>query len=241
MLVDMHVHCAELKDIDKYAGKMTLVCVADDPQSSRNVVELSIKYRHVEPCVGIHPWNADMYSAQEMKSLFEQYIKSGDVRCLGEVGLDKRIGQDTLNKQRELFGLIVSYAKEYDLVLNLHASNAWREVFDVVYSSGIDKVFFHWYTGPLDLLRSIQEVGYYIGVNPAWKIQPKHREIVDLAEIKNTITESDAPYNYREITLTPELIVETLNYLSYSRGIELSSLVDSIYKNFKSLFGDRRN
>ncbi|MEM4482053.1 MAG: TatD family hydrolase [Desulfurococcaceae archaeon] len=241
MIIDMHVHCTELKDIGKYAGKITLVCVADDLQSSRNVVELSLKYRHVEPCVGIHPWNADKYSAQEMKSLFEQYIKSGKVRCLGEVGLDKRTRHDTLNKQRELFDLTVSYAKEYDLVLNLHASNAWREVFDVVYSSGIDKVFFHWYTGPLDLLHSIQEVGYYIGVNPAWKIQPKHRVIADLAEIKNIITESDAPYNYREITLAPELIEETLNYLSYSRGIELYSLVNSIYKNFTSLFGNRKN
>lgn len=236
MIVDMHVHCAELEDIDRYANKIAIVCVSDDLTSSRKVVELSRKYARVEPCVGIHPWNAHEYSVQDANKLLRDYIEGGTVKCLGEVGLDKAFRPDTLNKQKEIFNFMIAYAKEYDLVLNLHAAGAWRDVFEAVYLAGVNRAFFHWYTGPTDLLSTIQGVGYFIGINPAWLVQPRHRQILDVVDLGVVITESDAPYKYRGIELRPELIEKTLSYLSATRKVDINTLESTIYGNFVKLF-----
>lgn len=234
MFIDMHVHCAELGDLDKYRGRYILICVSDDIDSSYTILKLSEKYDNVKPCIGIHPWVVHEFTVKSAKELLE---KLGDrVRCLGEVGLDKKFKPETYNKQFEIFKLFVEYAREHDVILNLHAAGAWSEVFQIVYSRGIDKAYFHWYTGPLDLADQITSIGYFIGANPAFLIQEKHRVVLDSVNIDSVITESDAPYHYRGLNLMPELIEKTIAYLSGKKRLEPVMVEEIIYNNFIKLF-----
>lgn len=236
-IVDAHIHCHEMSSqlANHFSGDYILVCVGEDPPSSFSIVNLSKNYRNINPCIGIHPWNIHKYSVEDLRRLLEWGVNNG-VKCLGEIGLDKRFVAETFNKQLELFDLMLKYAKEYDLVLNLHSAGAWREVFDKVYKMGVPRAFFHWYTGPLDVLRDIVDAGYYIGANPAWKVQEKHLNILKNASLENILTESDAPYEYRGLKLDPAMIRETISILTKIHGLEEGRVEDIIYKNYRKLF-----
>jgi len=234
MFIDMHVHCTELGDLGKYRDKYILVCVSDDIDSSYTTLKLSEKYDHVKPCIGIHPWVVHEFTVKSAKDLLEKL--GNKVQCLGEVGLDKKFKPETYNKQFEVFKLFVEYAREHDAVLNLHAAGAWSEVFQIVYSGDVNKVYFHWYTGPLGLADQITSVGYFIGANPAFLVQEKHRAVLDRVNLDNIITESDAPYYYRGLNMTPELIEKTVAYLSGKKRLEPARVEEIIYSNFVKLF-----
>lgn len=238
MLIDAHVHCSDLEDIETYAlsGNYVFVCVAEDLRTSNRVVELSRRYHSLEPCIGVHPWFAHEYSVQEIVNVLNGFIGNENVRCLGEVGLDKRFKPNTFKKQLEVFSVFVEYARDYDLVLNLHAADAWIDVFELIYRKDINRAYFHWYTGSVELLHQIESVGYYVGINPAWKIQQKHRNIAEKANLVNILTESDAPYNYRGLVMTPALVEDTIKYLSEVKGLDPSTVKERVYSNYKILF-----
>ncbi|MEM3926365.1 MAG: TatD family hydrolase [Desulfurococcaceae archaeon] len=237
MLVDMHIHCAEMRDsIADYVDKYTLICVSDDPESSVLTIELGIKHGNVNPCIGIHPWNIHEYTLRDVELLVKNIVENTNVKCIGEVGLDKIFRPDTIDKQLSAFQLFVRYAKEYDLVLNLHAAGAWHDVYKVIYSSDIKKAYFHWYTGSKDLLKDIVQAGYFIGANPAWIIQNKHRDIIVNVDLKYLLTESDAPYNYRGMYMRPELIEKTIELLSEIHGMSKDVVVEIVMNNYKKLF-----
>jgi Mg-dependent DNase len=127
-------------------------------------------------------------------------------------------------------------AKEYDLVLNIHSPDAWREVYDMVTRVDVDKVIFHWYTGPLDLIGDVTEQGYYISVNAALKIQEKSRRVAEVVPLRFMLTESDGPYEYRGIRLTPLMIRELVPEIAKIKGVDAATVEDSVYFNYTKLF-----
>lgn len=235
--VDMHCHCHELDKhlIEKYVSSgFLIVCVSDDPSSSKYTTELYKTQTGIVPCLGIHPWEAHKYSKRDAEQLVEEAINN-NIICLGEVGLDKKFYPHTYSKQLEIFNVFVKSAKEYDLVLNIHAAGAWRDVYELLIRNDIKRAFFHWYTGPRDLLDILVTSGYYIGANPAWKIQEKHKRILEYTPLENIITESDAPYNYRGLDMTPELVKETIEFVASIKKRHINTVKNQVLINANTL------
>ncbi|WP_440059679.1 TatD family hydrolase [Thermogladius sp. 4427co] len=235
-LVDAHVHCHEMSvsDIDSLSAEgFILVCVSDDYESSIKTIELAEKYNSIVPCIGVHPWEIGREDFRKVLDLVEKNIDR--VKCLGEVGLDKQFVPETFDKQLEFFSRIVEISREYKLLLNLHTPKAWRDVYEILLRRDIEKAYFHWYTGPVDLMEEIQGAGYYIGLNPAFKIQGKHRDIIQRANLDKALTESDAPYEYKGLKLSPRMIHETISYISETRGVDKNNLVEMFYRNLLKL------
>jgi Mg-dependent DNase len=161
---------------------------------------------------------------------------SDNVKCVGEVGLDSKFVPETLTRQREVFKVFLDYAKEYDLVLNLHTAGTHREVFQMLKTWRVEKAYFHWYTGPEDLLKELVDNGYFIGVNPAWKIQEKHYKIISKTPLDSLLTESDAPYQYKGLSLKPELVNDSLDLLARLHNLERRVVEEKIEENFKRIF-----
>lgn len=236
MYIDVHAHCFEIDNVSQYTREIKLVCVSEDLESTQRTLQLWQFHREIVPCAGVHPWVAHEHSPSIVKNALDRIIKDYEIWCLGEVGLDKKFRQDTLDRQLEIFNLFVTYAKEYDLVLNVHAADAWREVLNIVRSKDVSSVVFHWYTGPLDILGEIEGSGYYIGANPAWQIQSKHREILKHASLNTIITESDAPYVYRGLKMSPDMVKATIDYIAQIKGLNHDIVKNAIYNNFLRLF-----
>ncbi|OYT53782.1 MAG: deoxyribonuclease [Desulfurococcales archaeon ex4484_217_2] len=235
--VDSHCHLYEfsIKEIMEYIKDTLIAAVSDDLESSRKTVELSRKYENIVPCVGIHPWEIGSSSITEI-SVIEHLIVNHGVKCLGEVGLDRKFTPETIDKQRMFFTEFLNLAKEYGLAMNIHSVNTWREVYELLLKYDIEKAVFHWYTGPLDLIDEIVSSGYYISINPAYRIQEKHRRVIDYLDLEFMVTESDGPYVYRGLKLNPLMIKDTVNYIAQVKGVDEEAVRNIVLRNFEKTF-----
>ncbi|MCD6368840.1 MAG: TatD family hydrolase [Thermoproteales archaeon] len=237
MLVDAHCHLYEFpqRDIKSFAESFLIVAVSDDYESSVKTLKIASSSEHIIPCVGLHPWEIKKFKPALVEKLFNLAIERG-IKCIGEVGLDRLFVPETFKIQLQYFKDIVSFASRQKLVLNVHAAGAWREVYKIVEENDVQKVIFHWYTGPLDLLKRIVDSGYYITINPAIKFQKKHRQVVRLTPLENMLTESDGPYRYRGLTLSPILVKRTIEKIAELKGTSEKDVQQTILKNFMSIF-----
>jgi len=231
-LVDAHVHLNEFSEnhIKLFSKRFVLIAVSEDLTSSIKNLELSYLYESVIPALGIHPWNAHKTCKEEIEKIIK-LVEEKNIKVLGEIGLDKKFYPNTFDKQKEIFERFLKLAKDLDLSLNVHAAGAWREVYDLILKYDIKKVYFHWYTGPIDLLEEIENKGFFIGINPALKIQNKHLEILKIVDVKNILTESDGPYMYRNLYLSPLEIDNLYDTISSVKNLEKEKLVRIIRNN----------
>ncbi|BEP17627.1 TatD family hydrolase [Pyrofollis japonicus] len=242
-LIDMHAHLHEfseeqLKSILSGLGEEAiLVGVSDDLESSYRTIELARQYSMIIPCIGLHPWSIknEKEAIDEAKRIVELALDKG-IRCIGEVGLDTKFVGETIEKQRKVFAIFLEAAREHNLVLNLHTAGTWSEVFDLLVKYDIKYANFHWYTGPLALLGQIEQHGYTISINPAIKIQKKHREVVKKASISIMLTESDSPYEYRGMKLTPLMIIDVLKEIALIKNMDFVEVKNQVWNNFREKY-----
>ena len=236
MLVDAHCHAHAFSDMElKEFSKIKIIAVSEDVESSGKTIDLSRRFDNIIPFIGIHPWNLESTSARELEEVLRS-LKLGEAMGIGEVGVDGRI-KKSVQKQIEVFKLFCEVSAELDLPMNIHALGAWDEVFEIILKMDVRRALFHWYTGPIRLLKDIGEAGYYISINPAVKIQPKHRRILENAELDMIITESDGPYNYRGLKLKPTMISDLMEFISSIKDVDRISLEKIIERNFERLLG----
>jgi TatD DNase family protein len=233
--IDSHCHLYKFNEIEiKRIIKnrdIIILSVSEDLESSLKNLVLSQLNENVIPAVGIHPWNVENVNENTFK-IIEDIIKENKIKILGEIGLDKKFKPETFEKQKEIFEKFLNLAKEYDLNLNLHTPNASNEVFDLLIKYDIKKAYFHWYSGDEKLLEEIIDKGYFIGINVATIINEKYKRYIEIANIKNIITESDGPYNYKGIILHPDLLKDLYRLISNIRKIDLEELSNIIQTNF---------
>lgn len=235
-LVDSHIHLNDYPEervLDLCSrDDIELITVSEDLRSSLTNLSIERKCHNVRAAVGIHPWNADKVTADELAEVMELV---NSVNFVGEVGLDKRFTPETFDLQLKIFKDFVSQASGSKKVLLLHAAGAWREVLEVLTKSPVEAAVFHWYTGPLEYLRNIRELGYYIGVNVSLLRQPKMREVVKQAPLDIMLTESDGPYEYRGLRLEPELIPTLISEIATVKKVSPEEVLAAVYNNFLNL------
>jgi len=239
LYLDAHVHLYEfqVEDVERFISSgIRLIAVSEDYASSLKVLELRDSYpENVLACVGLHPWNLKEEGAATREvDLIEALIPDAD--CVGEVGLDLKFVADTFPLQRKIFERFVELARAHNKPMNIHSAGAWRETLDLLRQHGVKSAVFHWYTGPLDLLQEILSSGYMISVNASLRIQPKAKQVASAVPVSSMLTESDGPYNYRGLTLTPLLIPELIAEIAALKGIPEDTLRKEVLGNAKKLF-----
>jgi TatD DNase family protein len=230
-----HLHEFDEEEVEEFK-EYVIAAVSDDVESSRKTMELAQKRENVIPCFGVHPWAIDETSMSSISEI-EALVSSSELCCLGEVGLDKRFVPQTFSKQVKFFEEFVKMAVEYGVPLNVHAAGAWREVYEVLLKRDVEKALLHWYTGPLDLLEELTAKGYFISINPAVEMQKKHKVVAMEVNLRKILIESDGPYKYRGLRLTPKLIPRTLEDLAKARKLRVEELRSIVESNFRAFFG----
>ena len=239
---DMHCHLHEYSDeeIEQILDSLDVVIVAvsEDLETFHRTLGLAEKFGdRIVACAGFHPWSLRERDPSEARELAKQASRAG-VTCIGEVGLDKKfLPLETFEKQVEVASIFLDLARELDAYVTLHAPGAWRETLDLVSKHGVEKAMFHWYTGPLDLIPKIIDSGYYISINPAVRIQEKHKRVAKATPLDRMVLESDGPYNYRGLRLDPRMIPETITIISHLRGEPVSRIEEKVSLNSRRLLG----
>lgn len=236
--VDSHIHLNDYSEerIISLCSRddIELIAVSEDLRSSLINLSLEKKCHNVKAAVGIHPWNANKVTVDELAKVIELV---GSVSFVGEVGLDKRFTPSTFDLQLKIFREFVSLCSNSKKILLLHAAGAWKEVLEELTKNSVEAAVFHWYTGPLEYLRDVKDLGYFIGVNVALLKQAKMREVVKRAPIDIMLTESDGPYEYRGLRLEPDLIPSLVNEIAAIKNVSPEEVLEAIYNNYLSLLG----
>jgi TatD DNase family protein len=84
-------------------------------------------------------------------------------------------------------------AKEFDLPIVVHCRGAWRECLDMIVASGVKKAVFHWYSGPMDVLKDILDAGFLISGSVALEYSAESRKAMEYAPLERILVETDTP------------------------------------------------
>ncbi|MGC9209871.1 MAG: TatD family hydrolase [Acidilobus sp.] len=223
---DIHCHLAEFSDeeVERMLAAMPglkIVAVSEDLKSFDRTLDLSQRFRgRVIACAGFHPWSIRDHPIDEAWQLLRLAQREG-VQCIGEVGLDRKfLPEETFGTQRRIFQAFAEAARDLDALLNIHSPGAWREALSLVTEIGVRRAVFHWYTGPLDLIGQIAGRGYFISVNAAAKVQGKSIEVAKAAPLEAIVLESDGPYEYHGLRLTPLMIPDLVKLVAQVKQID---------------------
>lgn len=200
MYVDTHLHLCEpwLGDKEKITEENRQKIIADitqnkivtwaqscDIPSFKKTLRYSKQSKYIFPSFGILPWYAHEYADRlgEVAKLCEEAI------MLGEIGLDEKYAHNkaSIPHQRPLFEVFLEASKKHNLIMNLHFRGGLeREGFEYLKSYDIKKAIFHSYSGPPDMIKEINDQGYYYSYGAAnfeGRGNPRGERLIDRLQL----------------------------------------------------------
>jgi TatD DNase family protein len=246
--IDTHAHVADLTDADsvvtraKAAGLSGIVAVSASIPTIEDTLKLSIEHRgFIHAALGIHPtefFNQDLEVALEI-------INTNEACCVavGEIGLDywhKQIRKDKAQRERQMEFYVrqLELAKDLDLPVSIHSRGAWGDCMELAIKFGPGRGVFHWYSGPLDVLREVIDAGYYVSCTPAVEVSTELRAAMVEAPLERVLIETDSPVWIKSLNRPSEPcdVLLTLRHLSVLKGLPESEVEAATTRNAETLF-----
>ena len=245
-LIDTHAHLSDLEDMDgvieraKKVGIEAIIGVGVNLATCKRTLELADAFPgYVYPALGIHPteWKEDNIASTTL--FIEEHID--DCLAVGEIGLDywnrdARKNKDIRERQRELYIYQLQMAREHEKPASVHGRGSWEDALQLAKKHGPDRIVFHWYSGPLDVLSKVLDTGYLISATPASEFSKHHRAALVKAPIERIVIETDSPVSYHGKQAEPADILLTLRSLADLKGISKDEAARITTSNAKRFF-----
>lgn len=189
--------------------------------------------KKIRVALGMHPLMAIHH-----KKEFNLFVKNFDkTSYIGEVGLDfSAEGISTKEIQLQTFLKILKLVSGQKKILSIHSRKAEKEVLELLVKNNIRSAIFHWYSGGLNLIKEISEVGFYFSINPAMIRSASGRKIINKIPKSLVLTETDGPFiSQNGNILKPGEVESVLVYLAKEWNVSARNLEDQINSNFLDL------
>lgn len=205
MLVDTHVHLnhddlhADLPAVLERAratGVDAFVVIGYDLASSARAVALAESDASLWAVVGIHPHDAERWSAEAARQL-RQWSEHPRVVAVGEIGLDFYRDLSPREAQYRAFAGQLSLARAARLPVVIHCRDAYDETLDVLETEAGDTgVVLHCFGGEMRHAERAWARGWRLGIGGSvtFKNNDPLRAIVRAAPPESLLLETDAPY-----------------------------------------------
>jgi TatD DNase family protein len=250
-VIDTHAHLDELENLEpalnkaKGAGVIAVVAVGSNHQSNHKVMEICPRYpAFVYPALGLHPWelgNLDSRQIDTTLKFIEEKI--AHIVAIGEIGLDydKRVLKVAPKElQKESLKRILALARQYTKPVIIHSRYAWKDSFELVRETGIEKAVFHWFTGFSSVLKDILEAGYFISATPATEYHEEHRRAIRETPPEKLFLETDCPVRYgreNRYRSEPADILRSLKAAAALKDTDEAAMAEQTTRNAISFFG----
>ncbi len=250
--IDAHLHLADpafegrvdqaVEDADR--NNVTyLLSNAMDFDTSTQTIALGRRYPgKVLAAIGVHPWTATNSTDYQLERFHQLVRENLDVvKAIGEIGLDGKYTQDDAlrSRQKEAFRLFLGLAEQHELPVVVHSRQAIDDAIEVLSEFKLHKVLLHWYDGPSEKLKLIEEQGYLVSIGPALFYSRRISEIARNASLDMILTETDAPVKYRrpfEDRLTqPSFVVDVVQKLAEIKALNIEAVREAVWRNFHRL------
>ena len=252
MIIDTHAHLDQLENLEEalhnaaQAGVEAVVVVSMNLESSQRNLEIKKKYNKpkIYLAMGMHPELAHVQELDSSLKFIREHRR--ELTAIGEIGLDfwyKWVKKDQAKKdeQKEVFQRHLELAKEFDLPAIIHSRGAWRDCLDIAQRVGVKKAVFHWYSGPVDVLKDILAEGYFVSASPSLAYSPQSREAISHAPIERVLIETDSPVYFTVVPgegfrAEPKDVIMTLQAYCGLKNVKEEDALEIFNHNAKQFF-----
>ena len=253
-IIDTHAHLDHLPNLDQAlinaceANVEAIVAVSMDLASCQRNLEIK-NSKQKKPTIylamGIHPEKASLQELEPCQQLIRKNVS--ELSAIGEIGLDfwyKSIRKDKENHeiQRKISRAFLELAKELNLPAVIHSRGTWAECLRITKEIGVAKAVFHWYSGPINILKDIFEAGYLISASPALAYSSALREAINYAPLNQILIETDSPvyFGNREagdgFEAQPKDVWRSLKALCELKNLKEDQALEKVNFNAKQFF-----
>ena len=254
MLIDSHCHInSEDLRLDARAvisraweaDVRKMLIVGCDYEDSCEAVALAEDFSQfgLYASIGIHPHEAKRYEA--IPEEFNRLITSKRVVALGEIGLDYHYDHSPRDVQQRMFDLQLSFAEKHNIPVILHIREAMFDAMRILRQHIGLKLLFHCYSGGLEYLEQVLELGGMCAFGGAltWNnsVSEELRKVLEIIPLENILLETDSPYMspipFRGKINEPAYVKYVYEVAARNLGMTVNSLAEQIEINAKKFFG----
>lgn len=235
-LIDFHVHIDYYKDFyEKYNyynnNRIYALGVTNSPEIYEKCISSFKKSKFVQFALGYNPQFAgtDKFN----KRIFDKYFDT--TKYIGEVGLD--FSRDFVihkAEQIEVFDYIAQRAGQHNKILSIHSRNAEVDVINILKKHKVKFAVFHWYTGKIEKVKDIVDMGYYFSVNSKMLQSKRGLTIIKNIPFDRILIETDGPFtDFRKQMITPDKLPEV--YSTFEQVLNIRGFEEVVFSNLKKL------
>ena len=205
MIIDTHCHIynseiENAEEIIRECAKNNIYMILNgvDPESNKEILELSKKYDNVYAALGYDHSVVDKITEEDI-SLLDEQLNNEKVVAVGEIGIDYYWVKDNKDKQKDLFERMLNLAEKHKLPVIVHAREAIGDTYEILKKHNIIGSM-HCYQGSKEMAKEFIKLGFYIGIDGpiTYNNNRKQKEMIKEIDIDHILVETDSPY------LTPE-------------------------------------
>jgi TatD DNase family protein len=261
LLVDVHAHLDHERfkdDLDevirraKEAGVRTIITSGVNSSTNRLVLQIAEKYPDiVKVSFGLYPIDA-LNKELELTSGFTRDIRPINVdeeiewiiknknKCvaIGECGLDFHWVTGQEKEQKAIFQKIIDMAEKVNKPIIVHSRKAELECIEMLESSKLKKILMHCFSARKSLIKRAADNGWSFSIPPVITRLQHFQTLVDMVNINQLLTETDAPYlsPYPGQRNEPAFVIETIKKIAEIKRMDVQEVANNIYMNYTNMF-----
>lgn len=235
-LIDFHVHIDYYENFhqiyDYYSNnRIYTLAVTNLPETYEKCIKSFKKSQYVKSALGYNPQFVGVERFNKRK--FDQYFHT--TKYIGEVGLDFSKGYaNNKSEQLDVFDYIVSRCGKHNKIMSIHSRNAEDDVVRILKDHQVKFAVFHWYTGKIEKIGEIVDMGYYFSANIKMLESRKGLSIIKNIPLDRLLIETDGPFiDFKKQKITPDKLAEV--YTLFKRALHVNDLEQVVFTNLKRL------
>lgn len=201
-------------------------------------LELAEKYEDIHATLGLSPDIGREGDDKEINAILAQIEANAEKAAgIGEAGLDFQDCKtnEEREKQTASFKKVIELAKDLDKPLVVYARLAEAEVLKLV--KGVDTVIYHCYSGSVETMREIVDMGYYISLATLVCFSEHHQVLATEVPPENLLLETDSPYlSSRKGRNEPAFIVDSIPVVAQLKDMEPAEIAKLATENVRRAF-----
>ncbi len=202
-------------------------------KGNRISLELAEKHEDIHATLGLSPDIGREGTDKEINAILAQIEANvGKALGIGEAGLDFQDCKTNQERKRQTaaFKKVIELAKDLDKPLVVHARLAEAEVLKLV--KDVDTVIYHCYSGSIETMQEIVDMGYYISLATLVCFSEHHQVLAEAIPLENLLLETDSPFlSSRKGRNEPAFIVDSVPVIAQLKNMDPTEIAKTTTEN----------
>ncbi|HPS89121.1 MAG TPA: TatD family hydrolase [Methanosarcina vacuolata] len=220
------------------AGVVGMINSGISLKGNRISLELAENNEDIYATLGLNPDIGREGEDKEINDILVQIeANAGKAVGIGEAGLDFQDCKTNEERERQTaaFKKVIELAKDLNKPLIVHARMAEAEVLKLV--KEVDTVIYHCYSGPVETMKEIVDMGYYISLATLVCFSEHHQTLAEAVPLENLLLETDSPFlSPRKGRNEPAFIVDSVPVVAQLKDMEPAEIAKSTTENARRAF-----